>query len=226
MDEEDLLDLGCQVLPWISNQAIVIGQQTRNNAYGRLGCELFLLSQQIASISETAAPRQRLLKIFEIVNKACSRSLTEAERYRPLKRIRAHKDSTTRVRENLIKETQANLVNFVFQSPEYHTLLRLIKDCSTVDETDLLSMEERYEDDGDIGYPGYLNETLHTQLQTYVTCHCLTGHLEWTRVRLSTDRQNGDEDVSFEVIFKANNPPQEHPQPFVQWKESVVKVPR
>lgn len=72
MDEEDVLDLGCQVLPWISNQVILIGQQTRNTAYGTLGCELFVLSQQIPAISETTLARQRLLKIFKIIDKACS----------------------------------------------------------------------------------------------------------------------------------------------------------
>lgn len=72
MDEEDVLDLGGQVLPWISNQAILIGQQTRNKVYGTLGCELFVLSQHIPTISETALARERLLKIFEIIDKACS----------------------------------------------------------------------------------------------------------------------------------------------------------
>ncbi|KAJ5159631.1 uncharacterized protein N7482_006635 [Penicillium canariense] len=226
MDDEDSLDLGCQVLPWISNQAILIGKQTRNKVYGTLGCELFVLSQQVESISETTTPRQKLLKIFEIVNRACSRSQNEAERYRALKRIRTYKDSTSKVRETVIKETQENLVYFVQQSPEYHTLLRLIRDCFTVDETEPLYMEEGYQDDGDIGYPGHLNETLYTQLQIYVTCQCRTGHLEWTRLRLGTDSQNGNEDVSFELVFKANYSPPIHSQAFVQWKESVVIVPR
>lgn len=72
MDDQDVLDLGCQVLPWISNQVIVIGQQTRNKIYGTLGCELFVLSQQVASIRETAIGRQKLLGIFELLDKACS----------------------------------------------------------------------------------------------------------------------------------------------------------
>lgn len=72
MDDDDVLDLGCQVLPWISNQVILIGQHTRNKVYGTLGCELFVLSQQIASISGTAIALQKLLKVFEIVDKACS----------------------------------------------------------------------------------------------------------------------------------------------------------
>lgn len=72
MDDEAVLDLGCQVLPWISNQVILIGQQTRVKDYGTLGCELFVLSQQVASISETAIGRQKLLDIFELVDKACS----------------------------------------------------------------------------------------------------------------------------------------------------------
>jgi hypothetical protein len=72
MEDEEVLDLGCQVLPWISNQVILLGQQTRNKVYGTLGCELFVLSQQVASISETAIARQKLLKVFELVDKACS----------------------------------------------------------------------------------------------------------------------------------------------------------
>lgn len=72
MDEDDVLDLGCEVLPWVSTQLILIGKQTRDNAYGTLGCELFVLSQQIPAISQTALVRQRLLKIFEIIDKACS----------------------------------------------------------------------------------------------------------------------------------------------------------
>ncbi|KAH8690066.1 hypothetical protein BGW36DRAFT_401502 [Talaromyces proteolyticus] len=124
MDDEDVLDLGCQVLPWISNQVILIGLQTRNKVYCTLGCELFVLSQQVASISETAIARQKLLKIFEIVDKACS-----ADRFRALKRIRSYKDSTSKIRQTLIKETQEILINFVLKTPEYHTLLRLIPDC-------------------------------------------------------------------------------------------------
>ncbi|KAL4997984.1 hypothetical protein BDV10DRAFT_185787 [Aspergillus recurvatus] len=226
MDDEDVLDLGCQVLPWISNQAILIGQQTRNKGYGTLGCELFVLSQQAASISETATARQKLLKILELVDKACSRSWNEADRFRALKRIRTYKDSTSEIRQTVIKETQESLVHFVLQNPEYHTLLHLIPDCLTVDETEPLYTEEGYQDDGDIGYPGHLNETLYTQLQTYATCRCRTGHLEWTWLRLSTDSQDGDEDVSFEVVFKANSFPPRHPQSSVQWKESNVMVPR
>lgn len=72
MDDEDILDLGYQVLPWISHQIILIGQQTRNKVYGILACELFVLSQQAASISETAIARQKLLEVFELVDKACS----------------------------------------------------------------------------------------------------------------------------------------------------------
>ncbi|KAL4932575.1 5'-methylthioadenosine/S-adenosylhomocysteine nucleosidase family protein [Aspergillus undulatus] len=225
MDNSDVLDLGCQVLPWISNQLILIGQQTRNKVYGTLGCELFVLSQQVASISETASARQKLLKIFELVNKACSTSRNETDRFRALKRIRTYKDSTSKIRQTVIKETQESLVHFVLRNPEYHTLLRLIPDCLTVDKTEPL-YTEGYEDDGDLGYPGHLNEMLYTQLQTYATCRCRTGHLEWIRLRLSTDSQNGDEDVSFELVFKANSFAPTHSQSFVQWKESNVVVPR
>ncbi|KAL6232372.1 hypothetical protein BDW75DRAFT_21870 [Aspergillus navahoensis] len=225
MDDEYALDLGCQVLPWISNQVILIGQQTRNKVYGTLGCELFVLSQQVASISETAIARQKLLKVFELVDKACSRSRNEADRFRALNKIRTYKDSTSNIRQTIIKETQESLVHFVLRNPEYHTLLRLISDCLTVDKTEPLFTEEGYEDDGDIGYPGHLNEKLYTQLQTYATCRCRTGHLEWTRLRLSTDRQNGDEDVSFELVFKANSSPTHSPS-FVRWKESNVLVSR
>ncbi|KAL2813561.1 hypothetical protein BJX63DRAFT_215894 [Aspergillus granulosus] len=226
MDDEDALDLGCQVLPWISNQVILIGQQTRNKVYGTLGCELFVLSQQVASISETAIARQKLLKIFELVDKACLRSRNEADRFRALKRIRTYKDSTSKIRQTVIKETQESLAHFVLQNPEYHTLLRLIPDCLTMDTTEPLHTEQGYQDEGEVGYPGHLNETLYTQLQTYATCCCRTGHLEWARLRLSTDNQNGDEDVSFELVFRANSFPPAHSQPFVQWKESNVMVPR
>ncbi|KAL4780810.1 hypothetical protein BJX76DRAFT_337055, partial [Aspergillus varians] len=226
MDDEDALDLGCHVLPWISNQVILIGQQTRDKVYGTLGCELFVLSQQVASISQTAAARQKLLKIFELVDKACSRLRNEADRFRALKRIRTYKDSASKTRQTVIKETQESLVHFVLHNPEYHTLLRLIPDCLTVDKTEPLSTGDGYQDDGDIGYSGHLNETLYTQLQTYATCCCRTGHLEWTRLRLSTDSQNGHEDVSFELVFKANFFPPTHSQSFVQWKESNVIVPR
>ncbi|KAL4935316.1 hypothetical protein BDV06DRAFT_217515 [Aspergillus oleicola] len=226
MDDEDVLDLGCQVLPWISNQVILIGQQTRNKVYGTLGCELFILSQQVASISETVIARQKLLKIFELVDKACSRSRNEADRFRALERIRTYKDSTSEFRQTVVKETQDSLVHFALRNPEYHTLLRLISDCLTVDETELLYTEEGYQDEGEIGYPGHLNETLYMQLQTYATCRCRTGHLEWTWLRLSTDSQNGNEDVSFELAFKASSFPSTLSQPSVQWKESNVMIPR
>ncbi|RAK89625.1 penicillin-binding protein [Aspergillus costaricaensis CBS 115574] len=225
MDEEDVLDLGCQVLPWISNQVILIGQQTRNNAYGTLGCELFVLSQQIPAISETTLARQRLLKIFKIVDKACSTSRNEADRFQALGRIRSYKDSTSNIRQTVIRETQESLTHFVRHSPEYNALLRLISDCFTVDETEPVYAEE-CQDDNDIGYSGYLNQVLYTQLQTYAKCGCRTVHLESTRLRLSTDNHICDDDVSFELAFKARPFPPTNTPSFVQWKASIVKVPR
>lgn len=132
----------------------------------------------------------------------------------------------SKIRQTVIKETQESLVHFVLQNPECHTLLRLIPDCVTVDKTEPLYTEEGYQDDGDLGYPEHLNETLYMQLQIYAKCRCRTGHLEWTRLRLSTDNQNGDEDVSFELVFKSNSFPPTHSQSFVQWKELNVMVPR
>lgn len=79
MDEDDVLDLGCDVLQSVIDQVILIGKQTRNNAYATLGCELFVLSQQIPAISETTLARQRLLKIFKIIAKACSVGLPTLE---------------------------------------------------------------------------------------------------------------------------------------------------
>ncbi|KAI2839201.1 hypothetical protein CBS147343_6492 [Aspergillus niger] len=225
MDEEDVLDLGGQVLPWISNQAILIGQQTRNKVYGTLGCELFVLSQHIPTISETALARERLLKVFEIIDKACSTSRNEADRFRALNRIRSYKDSTSRIRQTVIRETQESLKHFALHSPEYHALLRLISDCLTVDETEPLYTEE-HQDDCNVGYPGYLNEILYNQLQTYATCGCRTGHLESTRLRLSIESQIVDDDVSFEFVFKANTFPPTRSPSFVQWKESNVRVTR
>ncbi|GLA60118.1 hypothetical protein AtubIFM54640_011549 [Aspergillus tubingensis] len=222
--DEDVLDLGCQVLPWISNQVILIGQQTRNTAYGTLGCELFVLSQQIPAISETTLARQRLLKIFKIIDKACSTSRNEADRFQALGRIRSYKDSTSNIRQTVIRETQESLTHFVRHSPEYNALLRLISDCFTVDETEPLYTTE-YQDDNDIGYSGYLNQVLYTNLQTYGKCGCRTVHLESTRLRLSTDNQFCDDDVSFELAFKASPFPPTNSLSFVQWKASIVKVP-
>ncbi|GKZ34748.1 hypothetical protein AbraIFM66950_005104 [Aspergillus brasiliensis] len=194
MDEEDALDLGCQVLPWISNQAILIGQQTRNKAYGTLGCELFS-------------------------------SRNEADHFQTLSRIRSYKDSTSKIRQTVITETQESLKHFVLRSPEYHAVLRLISDCLTVEESGSLHTEE-HQDDCDIGYPGYLNDILYTQLQAHATCGCRTGHLESTQLRLSTDTQNDRDQVSFEFVFKANPFPPTRSLPFVQWRESNVTVPR
>lgn len=95
-----------------------------------------------------------------------------------------------------------------------------------MDETESLYTEEGYQDDGDIGYPGHLNDTLYTQLQIWTTCRCRTGHLDWTRLRLSTDSQGRDEDVSFELIFKGNSFAPTQSESFVSWKELNVMVPR
>ncbi|GAA88054.1 penicillin-binding protein [Aspergillus luchuensis IFO 4308] len=225
MDEDDVLDLGCEVLPWVSTQLILIGKQTRDNAYGTLGCELFVLSQQIPAISQTALVRQRLLKIFEIIDKACSTSRNVADRFRALGRIEDYKKSTSNIGQTVIRETQESLTHFVRHSPEYNALLRLISDGFTVDETEPLYTEE-YQDDSDIGYSGYLNQILYTQLQTYAECGCPTVHLESTRLRLSTDNQIGDDDVSFELAFKAKLFPPTSTSSFVPWKASIVKVSR
>lgn len=125
----------------------------------------------------------------------------------------------------MIRETQESLTHFVRHSPEYNALLRLISDCFTVDETEPLYTEE-YQDDNDIGYSGYLNQVLYTHLQTYAKCGCRTVHLESTRLRLSTGNQICGDDVSFELAFKASPFPPTNSLSFVQWKASIVKVPR
>lgn len=148
-----------------------------------------------------------------------------ADRFRALGRIEDYKKSTSNIGQTVIRETQESLTHFVRHSPEYNALLRLISDGFTVDETEPLYTEE-YQDDSDIGYSGYLNQILYTQLQTYAECGCPTVHLESTRLRLSTDNQIGDDDVSFELAFKAKLFPPTSTSSFVPWKASIVKVSR
>lgn len=72
MDDDELLDLAGQVLPWVSTQALIIGNKTLNSIYGTLGCDLFILSQQLSSIVDDEALRKKLVKVLELLSKACS----------------------------------------------------------------------------------------------------------------------------------------------------------
>jgi hypothetical protein len=74
MEDLDVLDLVLDVFPWISNQAAMLGATTRNVKFGRLGCELFILAQEIPSISyrNYITLNDNLKEIAELVNKACS----------------------------------------------------------------------------------------------------------------------------------------------------------
>jgi hypothetical protein len=74
MEDLDILDLVLDVFPWISAQAVILGATTRNVKFGRLGCELYILTQKIPSMSHArhAVLNDKLKEIAEIVNKACS----------------------------------------------------------------------------------------------------------------------------------------------------------
>lgn len=67
-----MLDLTQRVLPWVSTQALIIGSQTLDNTYGKLGCDLFILAQQIPSIIDDRSIRTTLVKVLGLLNKACS----------------------------------------------------------------------------------------------------------------------------------------------------------
>lgn len=72
MDDDYLLDLTQRVLPWVSTQVLIIGSQTLDNTYGKLGCDLFILAQKIPSIIEDRTVRTTLVKVLRLLNKACS----------------------------------------------------------------------------------------------------------------------------------------------------------
>lgn len=60
----------CQdVFPWISKQAIRLGQERQDNRFAQLGGELFILSQQIYFSREM---EPKLVKVAGLVNTACT----------------------------------------------------------------------------------------------------------------------------------------------------------
>lgn len=67
-----MLDLTQRVLPWVSTQALRVGNQTLDNTYGKLGCDLFILAEQIPSIIEDKTVRTTLVKVLRLLNKACT----------------------------------------------------------------------------------------------------------------------------------------------------------
>src|SRR5688572_23712585 len=67
---EDILDLCWEVFPWISNQATCLGLETEDNRFAHLGGELLILTQ--ISFSGQIKINSKLVKVAELVNKACS----------------------------------------------------------------------------------------------------------------------------------------------------------
>lgn len=70
-DTVDIIDLCWDVFPWISNHATLLGLETQDKRFAQLGGELFILTQQVSFSSQTGA-QSKLVKIAELVNKACS----------------------------------------------------------------------------------------------------------------------------------------------------------
>lgn len=79
-EAEDIFELFLVVIPWISNETICLGLETQDNRFAQLGCELFILYQQTSSTGQTGLS-PKLIKIVQLVNKACSVSERSAHRY-------------------------------------------------------------------------------------------------------------------------------------------------
>jgi hypothetical protein len=65
---DDIIDLCWDVFPWISGHATRLGLEMKDNRFAQLGGELFILTQQIHQIGISS----KLVKVAELVNKACS----------------------------------------------------------------------------------------------------------------------------------------------------------
>ncbi|KAL2858224.1 hypothetical protein BJX68DRAFT_252860 [Aspergillus pseudodeflectus] len=195
----------------ISNQATRLGLDMQDNPFAQLGGELFILTQQI-QFADQREIQLKVVKIAELLNKACSISKAQHEALGALRRISECKESSTPTEIVLAKDN----------NPEYPSLLRLIADClhatNTPEEVPgghILSKE--------ILYPAHVNNTLYTQLRMYSTCSCTTQHLDYARLRLDPEHDQQDApDVSFDLLFLKGHTPCEATCQS-RWKEAKAK---
>ncbi|KAF9890247.1 hypothetical protein FE257_006159 [Aspergillus nanangensis] len=229
---DDVLQLCIDVFPWISNQATRLGLETRDARFARLGGELFILSQQLQSPNIEAWMGPTLLKIAELINKACS--LVRVKRTRKeqslitLQKILRYKDSDAPDGIKVINDLRLSLPEFVQKNPEYNVLLSLIADCLRMtDSTDPLSDADTRPAYTDPKYPVHINNTLYTHLRIHSSCSCSAQHLDYARLRL--DARHDKEkyaDIPFELLFDASPVLAQNTGCSLHWKEAKIWVSR
>ncbi|KAL2812409.1 hypothetical protein BJX63DRAFT_396877 [Aspergillus granulosus] len=225
---EDVLGVCLDVFPWISEQATLIGVESRDQRFASLGAELHILWLQLQS---QACISPNLIQIAGLVSKACSLvRARRTDREQPLdtlQHILKHKDSNTPDEIRIIDDLRYSLPQFVQNDPEYHVLLRLIHDCRH--ETDLpdpLSNEDTRPSYADSKYPDHVNNTLYAHLRIYSSCSCNSQHLEYARLRLDTGQDKEEYvDIPFEMLFEAS-PALAQANCTVRWQEAKLWVPR
>ncbi|KAI9367893.1 hypothetical protein BJX61DRAFT_550917 [Aspergillus egyptiacus] len=207
---EDVFDLCLDAFPWISNQATRLGLETRDGRFARLGGELFILTRQLQAAGMAATIGPKLVKIAELVSKACSGPRAKADRNEQpldaLRRIRNYKYADNPDKLPVLDDLRWGLPPFVRENPEYDVLLSLVSDClRTADGSDALSGEESRPRNPDSRYPAQVNNTLYTCLRLYSSCSCSPPHLDYARLRLDAghDKEEYGE-IPFELVFKTS----------------------
>ncbi|CRG89802.1 Nuclear pore complex protein Nup205 [Talaromyces islandicus] len=226
---EGIPELCWEVLPWISNQAISLGLETQDNRFAQLGCELFVFNQQLSSTGQTGF-NSKVIKITELVNKACSVAVDNNLReYTPLAalwRIYECKNSNKSAGKLLVRDIRRSLRRFVQKNPEYPSLMRFISDyLHAIDPVDA-QVDEQILSDTDTKYLTQIFNTLYTQLRIYSSCSCSTQHLQnaWLRLDLERDSQDNT-GVPFELAF-AVGPGYCTTSDKFRWKQAKISVAR
>ncbi|KAL4778460.1 hypothetical protein BJX76DRAFT_352607 [Aspergillus varians] len=240
----DILESCWDAFPWISDQVTLLGLTKRDNRFGKLGGELFILTQHLAFSGQTIIDA-KLIKIAEIVNRACSVSRhktvegTTSLSFSALQRILEYKDSNTIAEKNLTREIQSALSQFVLKNPEFPVLLQLLREYTCVEQSresaSIFADGQTYLGEEETAYPALTNNILYTQLRLHSTCACFLQHLQHVRLRLSPDQSGLEHDkIGFDLLLRAssdyNNPSTSHQGSIQQdktwWKEAAVSVAR
>ncbi|KAI9043960.1 5'-methylthioadenosine/S-adenosylhomocysteine nucleosidase family protein [Aspergillus affinis] len=235
----DIIESCWDAFPWISDQATTLGLTKRDNRFGQLGGELFIFTQHLAFSGQTIIDA-KLLKIAEIVNRACSVSTPKKGdgtglSLHVLQRILQCKHSNTFTEKTLIHEIQVALSHFVLKNPEFPVLLQ---DYTCVDQpeglTSILDDNEANPGEDESGYPALVNNTLYAQLRLHSKCSCLVQHLHHVRLRLSPDKCGPEQDkILFNILLNTSSdsngnatPQGSRRQGKAWWKEVAVSVAR
>ncbi|KAK6514614.1 hypothetical protein TWF281_004812 [Arthrobotrys megalospora] len=239
-----LIDLAQEALPVVSRVAAQLGEDTKNQFFGRLS---YLLTFTLITIEtlpslplkQAEAYEKEIKLILKLLEKACTWPKTT-----PNQRARVPGNPTakyptleaiakTRGIRELDKISRESKIYYglkeFFSEDAADLLFTLLADPTTTEDPTAddmgLSVQDISRNDNVPGYPSHVNKTLYFTLGEHTSCGCRDQHLKLARLRFDMMDEYEKEDVPFKISFSTS--PAHHQERFSRdgiWHETMILV--